>query len=155
MTKTIKQKQKTNLLCKFVFIVCIFFTWTSFANAQIVITEIMYNPEGSDEGREWVEIYNNGTEPIDLTRWKLLENDKNHNISLIDGEVGNFLIPSDRHAVIIVNKKEISNFYNDNPNFSGILFYSAFYSLNNSNQLLDLVKIAAFGRFSVLHNQIS
>ena len=128
---------KTNLLRKFVliFVVLIFPIIT---NAQIIITEIMYDLEGSDKGREWIEIYNNGNDSVDLTNWKLVENDKNHNISLIDGETDNFLIPSNSYAVFVVNKNDIDNFYNDNLNFSGILFYSAFISLNNTSLTITL-----------------
>src|SRR5580704_16125556 len=41
------------------------------AHAQIVITEIMYDPSGSDVGAEWIEIYNASNSPIDLTKWKV------------------------------------------------------------------------------------
>lgn len=39
----------------------IVFIVPSLASAQVVINEIMYNPQGSDSGREWVELYNSGT----------------------------------------------------------------------------------------------
>ncbi|MEK6700984.1 MAG: lamin tail domain-containing protein [Planctomycetota bacterium] len=38
----------------------------------VVITEIMYNPPGTDEGQEWVEIYNPTAAPVDLSRWSLI-----------------------------------------------------------------------------------
>ncbi|MEE9362160.1 MAG: HYR domain-containing protein [Cellulophaga sp.] len=34
---------------------------------ELIITEIMYNPSGSETVWEWVEIYNSGTEDIDLS----------------------------------------------------------------------------------------
>ena len=34
---------------------------------DLVITEIMANPEGQDEGNEWIEIFNATSAPIDLT----------------------------------------------------------------------------------------
>ncbi len=37
----------------------------------VVITEIMYNPHGADEGQEWVEIYNPTAAAVDLSRWSL------------------------------------------------------------------------------------
>jgi hypothetical protein len=51
-------------------------------HANIVITEIMYNPAGTDVpsttfAQEWVEIYNSGTETVDLTGWKLRDEDSN------------------------------------------------------------------------------
>ena len=40
------------------------------ASANVVITEIMYNPtQGSDTDLEWIEIYNNGNAPVDLASW--------------------------------------------------------------------------------------
>ncbi len=50
----------------------------SFAHAQVIISEIMYNPQGTDLdttvtpniSREWVELYNTGTSAVDLTGWQ-------------------------------------------------------------------------------------
>ncbi len=40
--------------------------------ADIVLTEVMYNPiQGSDTDLEWIEIYNNGTNSEDLSLWKI------------------------------------------------------------------------------------
>ncbi|HLP84922.1 MAG TPA: lamin tail domain-containing protein, partial [Phycisphaerales bacterium] len=41
----------------------------------IVITEIMYNPAGVDEGQEWVEIYNPTSGPVSISRWRLQDDD--------------------------------------------------------------------------------
>jgi hypothetical protein len=53
-----------------------FVLFVSFVNADVVINEIMYNPEDEWEGsedyyNEWIEIYNNGTEDVNLTGWTL------------------------------------------------------------------------------------
>ncbi|HMO26106.1 MAG TPA: lamin tail domain-containing protein [Tepidisphaeraceae bacterium] len=38
------------------------------AHAELVITEIHYNPNGSESGvHEWIEIYNNSATPLDLS----------------------------------------------------------------------------------------
>lgn len=34
--------------------------------AEVVINEICYDPEGNDEGKEWIELYNNGNENVQL-----------------------------------------------------------------------------------------
>ncbi len=40
--------------------------------ANVIVTEIMYNPSPvSDTEGEWVELYNNGTTAIDLSSWTL------------------------------------------------------------------------------------
>lgn len=38
---------------------------------SIIITEVLYDPAGSDSGREFVEILNNGVENVDLSGWHL------------------------------------------------------------------------------------
>ncbi|MDR3570870.1 MAG: lamin tail domain-containing protein [Candidatus Pacebacteria bacterium] len=37
-----------------------------FASAQVVINEVMYNPQGSDAGREWIELYNQGAADVTM-----------------------------------------------------------------------------------------
>ncbi len=39
--------------------------------AGAVINEILFNPAGDDTGAEWVEVYNAGDVPQDLTGWQL------------------------------------------------------------------------------------
>lgn len=99
-------------------------------NAQAQITEIMYDIEGTDSGREWVEIRNVGSDPIDLTLWKLFEANTNHKITA----VGSAELLSGAFAVIADNPDK---FKADNPGFSGPLFDSAF-SLSNAGEELSI-----------------
>jgi len=64
-----------------IFIIILVFFFTNTAFAQVAITEIMYDLEGSDSGREWVEIHNTSSAEIDLADWKLYENNTNHGIT--------------------------------------------------------------------------
>jgi hypothetical protein len=48
------------------------------ANAAVVISEIMYNPAGADGSNpvsEWVEIYNSGDAAVDISGWRLDDED--------------------------------------------------------------------------------
>ena len=38
---------------------------------SVVINEVLYDPEGTDTGKEYVILYNNGDLPVDLTNWDL------------------------------------------------------------------------------------
>jgi hypothetical protein len=46
-------------------------TCSSAAQGALLITEFMPDPSGTDAEREWVEIYNSGTTTIDLTNYKI------------------------------------------------------------------------------------
>lgn len=37
----------------------------------IVINEVLYDPDGVDSSKEYIRLYNNGTEAVDLTNWDL------------------------------------------------------------------------------------
>jgi hypothetical protein len=41
------------------------------SRAAVVISEILYNEVGSDTAGEWLEIFNNGGAAVDLTNWKI------------------------------------------------------------------------------------
>ena len=49
------------------------------------ISEIMYDPSGSDTGHEWIEIYNDGEVAVDVKTLKLYENNTNHSITYVSG----------------------------------------------------------------------
>jgi len=40
-------------------------------HAAIIITEIMYDPLGTEPAAEWIEIYNNGGSAVDLQNWQI------------------------------------------------------------------------------------
>ena len=55
-----------------VILAVIFFSTPCFVLASLEISEIMYDLKtGSDDGREWVEIFNNGSETVNLANWKI------------------------------------------------------------------------------------
>ena len=46
------------------------------ASAQVVINEFSYDDSGADD-REFVELYNAGANPVDISGWRLDANDEN------------------------------------------------------------------------------
>jgi len=102
------------------------------ASAQVLISEIMYDlQEGSDSGREWIEVFNAYASSVTLTDWRLFENDTNHKINSFSGSD---TLASGAYAVIADNP---AKFLEDWPAFSGQLFDSAF-SLKNDGEALIL-----------------
>jgi hypothetical protein len=41
------------------------------SRGAVLVTEFMPNPAGTDTEREWMEIYNSGPDAVDLTNWKV------------------------------------------------------------------------------------
>jgi len=100
------------------------------ALAGLEFSEIMYDLKtGSDEGREWVEVFNNSPEPVDLAKLKFFEADTNHKIIYIEGQAN---IPAQGYAVIA---SDPIKFKTDWQSFSGNLFDSTF-SLSNTGEVL-------------------
>jgi len=94
--------------------------------SDISITEIMYDAEGSDSGREWIEIYNDSGADIDLSKYKLLEGNSSHNIVPIDGAG----ILENKSFAIITEKPETFSL-----KYSSVFkksIYDASFSLTNS-----------------------
>jgi hypothetical protein len=102
---------------------------------EIVINEIMYNLEGADEGREWVEIFNNGSTTADLTNWKFYDGQSNHKLNLARGSA---IIYPGGYAII---SSGADKFLTDNPSFSGTILEGSF-SLNNSNEILSIKDVS-------------
>jgi hypothetical protein len=46
----------------------------------------MYDPAGADTGREWIEVYNDTSELVSLSTWKLFEAGVNHGITSVRGD---------------------------------------------------------------------
>ena len=116
------------------------------AYASVVITEIMYDLEGTDTGREWIEIQNTGSAQIDLTGWKLFEASTNHGIAAANPQT--FVLLAGAYAVIADN---IEKFLLDWPGFSGTIFDSAF-SLSNAGETLILRDAELADKESVVYS---
>lgn len=114
-------------------------------HAQVSITEIMYDLEGTDSGREWIEVQNSSTGSVDLSTWTFFEGDTNHKLSAI---LGTGVIAAGAYAVIADN---VDAFRVDWPGFSGTLLDSAF-SLSNTGELLTLRNAAGVDVDSVMYS---
>lgn len=99
--------------------------------AQVAISEVMYDPAGTDTKREWVEVCNVSSGSVDLTTFKLFESSSNHGIVAFSGgstlEAGRCGVVADDPA----------SFKIDFPSYSDALFDSSF-SLSNSGEQLIL-----------------
>ena len=123
-----KYTNKKIFFNKYIFII-VSFVIPSFVFANVSIIEIMYDPKDTDAsaGGEWIEIYNNGSAPLDLTTWLFFEANTNHGITAD----GISLVPPGGYAVISRDLTAFKNFFTE---FSGLLFKASF-SLNDGEKL--------------------
>lgn len=104
-----------------------FFPFRVFA---VTISEIYYDPVGTDAGQEWIELYNDTSNDIDISGWKLFENNVNHAIAPYTGEL---VVPAGGYAVIADQPSQVV------ASFSGIeRLYDSAFSLNNTGETLLL-----------------
>lgn len=102
-----------------------FFSFANLADASLEITEIMYSPE-SGADYEWVEIYNNGTTSIDLTKYRFFHGETNSGpLTLKNGE--NTILSPSNYAIIAKSFTDYSWI-----DFSGMIFSSSILSLPDS-----------------------
>ena len=125
----------------FLFIIFSLFFSVSSAKAQsdLLITEIMYDLQGSDTdqsgiSKEWIEIYNYSLEPIDITDWKFIDSNGPHGLNAppINGGQGSMLLQPNQYAILTGNA---SLFLANHPSFTGTLIDTVMYIKNISDSL--------------------
>lgn len=109
----------------YLILLVIFFSWVGFANANLEITEIMYAPEGGSN-YEWVEVNNNGSDPIDLNKYRFFHGETTSGpITLKSGDT-TVLQPSE-YAIIAKSLTDYSWL-----DFSDMVFSASTLSLPDS-----------------------
>ena len=104
------------------------------ADAQVVISEIMYDASGSDANQEWIELFNTGSTTVDLKLWKINDG-SNHvlNIPPKNGGVGSMLIAPGGYLVRAGNAAEFRTTY---PQVGSVIDTTL--SLSNAGAILVL-----------------
>jgi Lamin Tail Domain len=75
------------------FLVLFFLLFSFFLPAQnVVINEVLYDPDGSDSGYEWIELYNNSDSVVNLAGWIIHKAGTNFSAVLIFDPLGYFAI---------------------------------------------------------------
>ena len=101
------------------------------AAPTMLITEVMYNPQGGDENHEWLELTNMSASPIDISHVKVFESGTNHGLVL---RAGSAILEPTSSAIIARDPVWFASNY---PRVFGALFKASF-SLSNSGEKVDL-----------------
>ncbi|MBU2082260.1 lamin tail domain-containing protein [Patescibacteria group bacterium] len=120
-------------------------TARTFAAGDLIINEIMYNPDGADttngKSHEWIEIYNNSASSIDLTGWKINDgdNETNHGLNAPpeNGGQGSMTVSVAGYTIITAHAE---TFLADHAGFTGALIDTAnSVSLKNSTSTVKIL----------------
>ncbi|MBI5469835.1 lamin tail domain-containing protein [Candidatus Kaiserbacteria bacterium] len=70
-------------------------------NASVVISEFLYDAQGSDTGKEWVELFNTGPNAVDISKWKVSDG-SNHvlNAPPKNGSTGSMTLAPGTYAIL-------------------------------------------------------
>jgi hypothetical protein len=124
-----------------VFIIAVLFMCAAPARAAVIINEVMYNPQGSDSGREWVELYNDGASDVTLVggsgsgSWRIADS-SNHTLVAPPGNGGrgSLVVPAGGYLIIANDPATFINEYGG----SYPVARSAI-SLNNTGATVSLI----------------
>lgn len=111
------------------------------AHGAVIITEIMYNPSGPDgviwpeASGEWVEIYNNGHEAVDVSGWRLDDEDANDWGAIPPGSV---LGPGEA-AVVASNPVEFRQAWGSQIKVFGVGWSALANGASATNEILSLL----------------
>ena len=114
-------------------IICSALLFMAASCPALVINEIMFNPNGTDTGREWVEMYNEQAQPVNLSGYQFRENGGTHQLDLANGS---WMLLPDKYAIIAVDSDVFSQEY---LGFSGTLLDSAWQSLSNTGEEIAIL----------------
>jgi len=104
------------------------FVLSTGANAStIVINEFLPNAVGTDTGKEWIEIFNNTTNPIDISGWEIQKATSSY--STIFTFAGGTSLPAGEHMVI------------GGANVTGADFTIAKLGLGNAGSSSDAIRL--------------
>lgn len=111
----------------------------SIAASSVVISEFLYDAEGTDTGKEFVELHNNGTEAVDLTKWKIFDG-SNHplNAPPANGGTGSITISPGEYTVLV---NDASVFASAHPSLTASIIDTVL-SLPNTSGTISLLNEA-------------
>lgn len=121
-------------------------TSTPVAQSGVVINEIFADPTGSDSGFEFVELYNNSTQPIDLTGYDIKPDDAAYYT------IPEFILEPDAYVTIHINTSgtntDIDLFTGPSSNMGNTAGFIALFNstTHGSSSIVDYVEYGQGGQ---------
>ncbi len=123
----------------FIGIIFSFLLLTDYSSAVVRVSEVFYDAEGSDVGKEYIEVINTYSSDIDFTKYKIsigLEG-SNHRVVEHPVNTGPKTLSSGEAAILTKEPEEFLALF---PNYRGLIFDVALKNLPNSKGETILIK---------------
>lgn len=109
-----------------------------FTLATVIFTEIMYDPEGNDTNKEYIEIKNTGNNPVNLENYKFCDSESCRKLK--DGYGNDFNLASQSFGILTKDPNSIE-FKNAYSNFNGFILQTNFTGGSLRNSLGELLEL--------------
>jgi hypothetical protein len=119
---------------KLLVVVALAFLPTS--SSALTINEIMSNPVGTDDGREWIEVYNNDAQSVDMSRITI--SIKGGNPVPVTVVQGGSMLPPGGYAIVGSTVSSQTKFLQDYPSYTGILARASISLVNTGATSIDI-----------------
>ena len=108
-------------------------------SADVIINEFLYDAPGTDTDQEYVELLNNGSAPVDLTKWKISDGSSHtFNVPPKNGGTGSIIIAPGGYALLVDNA---ANFIAGHSSITGTVIDTVL-SLSNLSGTISLTNDA-------------
>lgn len=102
----------------------------------LLISEVMSNPTGDDSGREWIEVYNNTSSPVDISGLSI--SIKGGTAVAASSVSGGTIIQANGYAVIGSVASGATKFSQDYPSYTGVLMKASISLVNTGLTSIDI-----------------
>ncbi len=113
-------------------------------SADVRITEVMYDTDGADTKREWIEIYNAGADAVDISKWKFSDKSAHTlNTPPKNGGSGSLTLQPGSYAILA---SDATTFSDEHPGIATVIDTTmslgntaASISMSNGTAVVDTV----------------
>ncbi len=109
------------------------------ASAAVIINEIMANPTGDENAREYIELLNTGGTAVVITNWRIGNASDVERIVALPGKASTVIIPAGGYAVVF----DPDYFDSDEP-----------YASIPSSATLCTIESRGFGRYGIINSRV-
>jgi hypothetical protein len=103
---------------------------SNFSAIKVVINEINYNSAASFNTEDWIELYNNGENPVDISGWIFKDSDDSHIFTIPQGTI----LDTNAYLVLCIDTALFKPLFPEVQNFIG----NVGFGLSGSGELVRL-----------------